>query len=244
MYLVTIVTTLNILEKLYRMTEVQLRVLTESAVFTGIPEAKIDEILNGEVYQIKTFTRGTVIAQSGASCNHVRVILEGHVAGEMMDMSGKILKIEDLAPPKMIAPAFLYGRRKSYPVNVISSDEVTLWQMHRDDFSKLLQKDIRLLNNFLNAISNRAQFLSEKIRFLSFPTLRAKLAYLFLQYAAGEPAFRLPMTHQQLSELFGVARPSLTREIRQMNNEGLIEADREMIQIPDQQRLKALLDRH
>ncbi|MCA1746298.1 MAG: Crp/Fnr family transcriptional regulator [Bacteroidales bacterium] len=225
------------------MTELQLNVLSESAVFTGIPDAIIDEILHGEVYQVKTFPGGTVIAQSGANCNHVRVILEGHVAGEMMDMSGKILKIEDLGPSKMIAPAFLYGRRKTYPVNVISSDEVTLWQMHRDDFSRLLQKDIRLLNNFLNAISNRAQFLSEKIRFLSFPTLRAKLAYLFLQYAAGEPAFRLPMTHQQLSELFGVARPSLTREIRQMNNEGLIVAERDMIRIPDMQRLKVLLNR-
>ncbi len=226
------------------MTDVQLNALSESAVFAGIPEAIIEQILNGEVYQVKNFTRGTVIAQSGTGCNHVRVILEGHVAGEMMDMSGKILKIEDLGPSKMIAPAFLYGRRKSYPVNVIASVEVTLWQMHRDDFSKLLQKDIRLLNNFLNAISNRAQFLTEKIRFLSFPTLRAKLAYLFLQYSAGEPAFRLPMTHQQLSELFGVARPSLTREIRQMNNEGLIEADREMIKIPDHQRLKALLSPH
>jgi CRP-like cAMP-binding protein len=224
------------------MTDIQLKALSERAVFTGIPETTVDEILEGELYQIKTFTRGSVIAQSGASCNHVRVILEGHVAGEMMDMSGKILKIEDLGPSKMIAPAFLYGRRKNYPVNVIASADLSLWQMHRDDFSKLLQKDIRLLNNFLNAISNRAQFLSEKIRFLSFPTLRAKLAYLFLQYAAGEPAFRLPMTHQQLSELFGVARPSLTREIRQMNNEGLIGADREMIKIPDQQRLKALLN--
>lgn len=224
------------------MTELQLKTLSESAVFAGIPEQIIDELLQGEHYQVKAFHPGEVIAQAATACNHVRVILEGMVAGEMMDMTGRILKIEDLGPSKMIAPAFLYGRRKSYPVNVISSDEVTLWQMQRDDFSKLLQKDIRLLNNFLNAISNRAQFLSEKIRFLSFPTLRAKIAYLFLQYAAGEPAFRLPLTHQQLSELFGVARPSLTREIRQMNNEGLIVAERDMIRIPDMQRLKVLLN--
>ena len=226
------------------MTEMQLKILSESAVFAGIPEYFIDELLQVEHYQVKAFHQGEIIAQAANPCNHVRVILEGMVAGEMMDMSGRILKIEDLGPSKMIAPAFLYGRRRNYPVNVIASGEVILWQMHRDDFSKLLQRDLRLLNNFLNAISNRAQFLSEKIRFLSFPTLRAKIAYLFLQYAAGEPAFRLPVTHQQLSELFGVARPSLTREIRQMNNEGLIVAERDMIRIPDMQRLKELLNRH
>jgi CRP/FNR family transcriptional regulator, dissimilatory nitrate respiration regulator len=225
------------------MIELPLRILSESAVFSGIPEHVIAELLQGEHYQVKAFHQGEIIAQAGAACNHIRVILEGHVAGEMMDMTGRILKIEDLGPSKLIAPAFLYGRRRNYPVNVIASGEVKLWQMHRDDFSRLLQRDIRLLNNFLNAISNRAQFLSEKIRFLSFPTLRAKIAYLFLQYAAGESTFRLPMTHQQLSELFGVARPSLTREIRQMNNEGLIVAERDMISIPDMHRLKELLNR-
>jgi CRP/FNR family transcriptional regulator, dissimilatory nitrate respiration regulator len=225
------------------MIELPLRTLSESAVFSGIPEHVIAELLQGEHYQVKAFHQGEIIAQAGTPCNHMRVILEGHVAGEMMDMTGRILKIEDLGPSKLIAPAFLYGRRRNYPVNVIASGEVKLWQMHRDDFSRLLQRDIRLLNNFLNAISNRAQFLSEKIRFLSFPTLRAKIAYLFLQYAAGESTFRLPMTHQQLSELFGVARPSLTREIRQMNNEGLIVAERDMISIPDMHRLKELLNR-
>ncbi len=224
------------------MTEKHLGTLSESAVFAGIPAIVIDELLRGEHFQMRSFQKGDIIAQEGASCNHLRVILDGNVAGEMMDISGRILKIEDLGPSKMIAPAFLYGRRRYYPVNVIAVAEVLLWQMHRDDFSKLLQKDSRLLNNYLNAISNRAQFLSEKIRFLSFPTLRAKIAYLFLQYAAGEQAFRLPMTHQQLAELFGVARPSLTREIRNMNNEGLIVADRDMIRLTNIKGLKALIN--
>jgi CRP-like cAMP-binding protein len=218
-----------------------LHILSQSAIFAGLQPSEIDTVLKGTHYQLRNYERGVVIAQSGTPCEHIRIILEGDVAGEMMDLSGKILKIEDLPPSKLIAPAFLYGRRRNYPVNVIASLDTVLWQMHRDEFSKLLQSELRLLNNYLNAISNRAQFLSEKIRFLSFPSLRAKLAFLFLRYAGETQEFRLPMTHQQLSELFGVARPSVSREIRLMNNEGLIKADRDLITIRDPARLKAFL---
>ncbi len=223
------------------MDQLQVNALIESAVFMEIGKEEIEPILGDMHYQVKSFEKGVMIAQSGLPCEHARIILEGNVAGEMMDLSGKILKIEDLGPSKMIAPAFLYGNRRSYPVNVIASSRVTIWQMHRNDFSKLLQTDLRLLDNFLNAISGRAQFLSEKIRFLSFPTLRAKLAFLFLQQAGENNSFRLPMTHQQIAELFGVTRPSLSREIRMMNNQGYIAADRETVRITDRKKLQGIL---
>jgi CRP-like cAMP-binding protein len=218
-----------------------LHVLSQSAIFAGMQEPEIETVLKDTHFQLRNYAPGAVIAQAGTACDHIRIILEGEVTGEMMDFSGKILKIEDLVPSKMIAPAFLYGRRRNYPVNVIASVPTLVWQMYRDDFSKLMQARVRLLNNYLNAISNRAQFLSEKIRILSFPTLRAKLAFVFLRHAGEELVFRLPMTHQQLSELFGVARPSVSREIRLMNNEGLIRADRDMITIRDRVKLKSLL---
>ncbi len=217
-------------------------ILRESSIFSDLSMRDIEQVLENSVFQVISFEKGDLIAQGNTAFNHSRIILKGKIAGEMMDLSGKVLKIEDLGPSKLIAPAFLYGRRRQYPVNVVASENTVLWQMHRDEFSKLLQRDLRLLNNYLNAISNRAQFLSEKIRFLSFPNLKAKLAFLFIQYSNGETEFKLPLTHQQMSELFGVARPSLSREIRLMNSVGLIDSDREMIRILDFKGLKALLD--
>lgn len=212
-------------------------ILGQSQVFRTLELELIEKVLENRIFQLKNFKKNSMIAQSGTSCDHAMIILEGTVSGEMMDVSGRILKIEDMEAPKMIAPAFLYGHRRRYPVNVISSSDVVMWQMHREEFSRLLQSEVRLLDNYLNAISNRAQFLSEKIRFLSFPTLRGKLAFFIIRHSAGKEEFRMPMTHQQLSELFGVARPSISREIRLMNLEGFISSQRDMIRIPDRDKL-------
>jgi CRP-like cAMP-binding protein len=223
------------------MTGQQIQILRQSQVFSSLEPRLIEQVLEKRIYQIRRFTKNSMIAQSGSPCNHAMIILEGSVSGEMMDVSGRILKIEDMEAPKMIAPAFLYGNQRSYPVNVIAGSDVLMWQMHRDEFSKLLQSELQLLDNYLNAISGRAQFLSEKIRFLSFPTLRSKLAFFIIRHSGGKEEFKMPLTHQQLSELFGVARPSISREIRLMNLGGFIESHRDMIRIPNRQKLLDLL---
>lgn len=201
----------------------------------------MEAVLNDAVFQYKKYSRGELVAQSGTPCELVRIVVEGKVSGEMMDLSGKVLKIEDILPPMMIAPAFLFGKNRQYPVNVTSMEDSVIWQMHRDEFTRLLQKNLILLDNFLNAISSRAQFLTEKIKFVSFPSIRAKLAGFILHYAQGRDELQLPITHQQLSELFGVARPSLSREIRNLNSEGIIDSERDVIRILNRQALAALL---
>jgi CRP-like cAMP-binding protein len=113
--------------------------------------------------------------------------------------------------------------------------------MHRNEFSRLLQSEVQLLDNYLNSISSRAQFLSDKIRFLSFQSLRAKLAFYILQHARGKDSIKLPFTHQNMAEMFGVARPSLSREIRNMNDEGLIKSDREFLTILDVDAMRKLI---
>ncbi len=218
-----------------------LEILSETIVFRSLSMEEIEVILENSVFQYKRYKKDEIIAQSGAPCNHARIVVEGNVSGEMMDLSGKILKIEDIVPTMMIAPAFLYGKRRMYPVNVISLGDTVIWQMHRDEFSRLMQQNLTLLDNFLSAISSRAQFLTEKIKFVSFPSIRAKIAGFILHYSQEKETLQLPITHQQMSELFGVTRPSLSREIRKMNAEGIIDSERDVIRIVDRDRLTALL---
>ncbi len=218
-------------------------ILSNSTVFRSVSQETIEELLSTTNFQYRTFNKGDIIAHSGTPCDHIRIVVEGRVSGEMMDISGKVLKIEDILPSKLIAPAFLFGKRRRYPVNVISTETTVIWQIHRDEFSGLLQKNLTLLDNFLSAISSRAQFLSEKIKFVSFPSIRAKIAGFILHYSEGQDVLQLPITHQQMSELFGVTRPSLSREFRNMNSEGLIDSERDVIHIIDRRGLTDLLQK-
>ncbi len=90
-------------------------------------------------------------------------------------------------------------------------------------------------------ISNRSQFLSEKIKFLNFKTIRGKLAqFILLKTSVDRSSFRLDMNQADLADYFGVARPSLARALKELEDEGLIEALGKEISVLDRKRLAEL----
>jgi len=107
---------------------------------------------------------------------------------------------------------------------------------------KLLQLNALILNNYLNTISTRAQFLSQKLKFLSFKTIKQKIAHYLLE-KAGErlQTVEIQQSQGQLAEMFGVTRPSLARTLGEMCQEGLIETDRRYIKILNKERMNQLL---
>ena len=109
-------------------------------------------------------------------------------------------------------------------------------------FLKLLQSNVRILNNFLNAISNRSQFLSNKIRLLSFSTIKSKFAQYILELAKDDLYIvELKQTQQQLAELFGVTRPSFARIMGEMQSEGLIKIEKKQVIILNRNALIELI---
>jgi CRP-like cAMP-binding protein len=94
-----------------------------------------------------------------------------------------------------------------------------------------MKSDI-LLVNFLEMISNRTHFLSEKIKFLNFKTIKGKLANYILEKAGKESVLvTLGMTQNELADFFGVARPSVARALGDLEKEGYIEAKGKIIRI-------------
>ena len=71
-------------------------------------------------FQIKNFTRNDVVVFAGETVTHLYIILSGSVKGEMIDYSGKTIKIEDIEAPKPLATAFLFGSENRFPVTMFS----------------------------------------------------------------------------------------------------------------------------
>jgi CRP-like cAMP-binding protein len=145
----------------------------------------------------------------------------------MIDYSGRVLKIEDIPPPRPLAVAFLFGKNNRFPVTISATEYTELIVLPRNSVVTLMQSSEKFLTNFLNAVSNRAQFISGKLRFLSFKTLKGKIAHYLmeldnLQKHNGRVV--LNKSHEELAELFGVARPSLSRALRELHHQGIIEA--------------------
>jgi CRP/FNR family transcriptional regulator, dissimilatory nitrate respiration regulator len=215
--------------------------LSKSPLFKGIDHAEVEAILSSFLYRIRKFQAGSMISQSGDQVNSLMVVLSGMVKGEMVDYAGRVIKIEDIPAPGALAAAFIFGNRNKFPVNVIAVTDVELLSIEKPDFLKLLMANDTLLINFLDMISNRSQFLSEKIKFLNFKTIKGKLAHFILQKARNDSTtLTLGMTQNELADFFGVARPSVARGLGDLGNEGYIKVKGKIINIVDKEGLADL----
>jgi CRP-like cAMP-binding protein len=219
-------------------------VLKASPLFKGLDIEDINSLINNSAHQIKQFSNKEVLAYSGERVEKAMIILEGKLQGEMIDFAGNSLKIEEIEPPQMVAAAFLYGPQSVFPVNLSAISDGKMLIIFKNNFTQLLSADQRVLNNYLNIVSGKAQFLSRKITFLSFKTIREKIAYYLLQHLkSGALIVEMNQSQTGLAEMLGVARPSLARTISEMEADQLIQWERNQVVILNLKSLQALLGR-
>lgn len=213
--------------------------LIHCPIFIGLSEEELEVIFSNSHHFTKTFEVGEIAAFSGETVNFLMVVLEGSVKGEMVDFSGKIIKIDDIRAPRTLASAFIFGKQNKFPVNVMANEKIRLLYIPKYDFMKMLQADIRILQNFLNVVSSQTQMLASKLKFLSFKTIKGKIAQYILGLAGPDKDMvELPLTQNDLAEQFGVARPSLARALGEMAQQGILKVDRRVIRILDRKRLR------
>lgn len=190
-----------------------------------------------------SYKKGEILAQQGAVCNRLVILTKGSVRGEMIDYSGRLIKVEDIAAPRAIAPLFLFGEENRYPVEVTANEPTEVIELPKSSVLRLFRKNEQFLENYMNLSANYARTLSDKLFFMSFKTIRQKLAsYLLRLYKQQQQThITLDRSQQELSDYFGVSRPSLARELAHMQEDGLLIADRKHITILQKEELVRLI---
>jgi CRP/FNR family transcriptional regulator, dissimilatory nitrate respiration regulator len=216
-------------------------ILIKAPLFRGMLLEEVISAISVTPYRIRRFSAGSLISQSGEPVNAFMMVIDGVVKGEMVDFSGRVIKIEDIPASGALASAFLFGSRNRFPVNVMAVSDAKLMIIEKADFLKFLKSNEKILTNFLDIISDRSQFLSEKIKFLNFKTIKGKLAQYILQTAGPDKSeIKLSMSQNELAEYFGVARPSIARVVSELEDEGIISTKGKNLKILDKKRLTEL----
>jgi CRP-like cAMP-binding protein len=219
-------------------------VLNKSPLFRGLTEADIEALAGSVRYRVRFFPSGSLVVLSGEEISSVMIVISGSMKGEMNDLSGHTIKIEDVNPPHALAAAFIYESGARYPVSVIANVDSELLIFDKADFLTLMKNDERILANYLNVVCTKAHFLSDRLRFLSFHTIKGKYAhYLSTLPGAASGRVSVDRTQQELSEFFGVTRPSLARAIGEMEDEGLISVTRREVRLLNITGLSRLTER-
>lgn len=212
-------------------------------LFKGLSSIDMENVITDFQAQTKYYQKGETIVFSFEAVYQQLILLEGEVKTEMQDYSGKTIKIADMKATRLLAPAFLFGNESLFPVSIIAKSNCSVLAIQKKIFQKTLLKYSQLQINFLRIISNQTQFLTRKINFLQFRSIKGKIAHLLLKQSSlkANTEIELQQSMTQLADLFGVARPSLSRAFGELQKDGIILQNKNKIKILDLNALKEYL---
>jgi len=169
------------------------------------------------------------------------LLLEGKAYAEMASSSGKFVVIDTMQAPALFAPASIYAQTPQYPVTVHAIENCLLLVIPKNELTKLLHENERLMMNFLQIISQQLLFLSGQVKIHALLKLKSKIALYFLTVCGPDSLYvTLPLSQGQLAERFGVTRPSLARVIAELKQEGVLELENRDLQIIDRYKLQQI----
>lgn len=218
------------------------KILTECPLFSGLGAEQIEQMLfETPNCDVRDYKNGEVIARRGTVYSGLMIILAGAAEGTMVDASDSSVHIDALEAPNLIAPAFLFGGYNRMPIDVVAVGDVKILTLHRGLLFELMQENMVVMSNFIDIISDRANMWSKKIYYLSFCSLKTKVAsYLIANSSAENPTCCLPDAGA-VAELFDTTRGTLLSALSEFEGKKLVALEDDKVVVLDRKALEDIL---
>ena len=218
--------------------------LKSCPLFKNVSTSEIQNIFETIPSTIERFNKDNLLLIRGDEYKDLKILLEGEVSAEIQDYNGKTIKIENLKAPDALATGILFADDNTLPVTLVAQNTIKILSIKKEDVLKIAQINRDFLINYFNDSGNKVAFLAEKIRLFKFKSLKEKFTGYILSLSGKQNSdkVKLPYSREKLSELFGVARPSLSRTCSELADEGLVELNGKIVNILDKESLRQILE--
>lgn len=189
--------------------------------------------LDSGEFRIVAYKKNTVVHLEGEPCTKLEILMSGEVVVDRIDEDGNILSISRFREEEVLGGPLLFASDSDYILTVSAVQNTTLLEISKQCIFELCFSNRSFLEMYLQMISNHASLLGNKLKNHVERSLREKI-FDFLQVQAhrqGVEKIELMESKKALAERFGVQRTSLSRELKKMKDEGLIDYDMKWIQI-------------
>lgn len=186
-------------------------------------------------YSIASYGKEDIIFIEDDTCSNLSIVLEGMVEIQKIDPSGKVLTVAQFTEGDTFGENLIFGDKNLYPMTVVSKSKSIVLHIPKASVVLLCQRNTTFLYQYLRTLSNRAVNLSSKLKQVTLKTIRQKICeFICNKYdKLGQDKIDLGMSKREWADKMGVQRPSLSRELIKMKEEGIIDYDKDTIIILD-----------
>jgi len=213
------------------------RLLQKAALFKDIDENECARMINCLSPYVRHFSKNEIILSTGDYVHHIGIILYGNACANLEHMDGSQTIMSNLVPMSVFGEVLVSTRTHKSPVTVYATSDVTAAYIDYQKVCSMCEAACAahrmFLKNVLKAIGDKYFLLFDRINILREKSLRSKImAYLYALSDGGKTAIvTIPFTKTMLADYLLVNRSALSKELRQMECDGVIAVNGRKIEI-------------
>ena len=203
-------------------------VIQQIALFRGMDEAELAAALSALSAKEKTYEKDETILYAGNVSEHMGLVLEGSVTIESNDVWGNRTILSHIEKGGTFAETYALLEDEPMLVDVIANEKSNILFLRIGSLN-LLQQDIspwrvKLIGNLLRISSQKNLHLSGRSFHTAPKSIRGRvMAYLnSVSLPKNKIDFDIPFDRQQLADYLNVERSALSRELSNMQQDGII----------------------
>ena len=206
----------------------QMDVIQQVALFRGMDEAELAAALSALSAKEITYEKDETILYAGNVSERMGLVLEGSVTIESNDVWGNRTILSHIEKGGTFAETYALLEDEPMLVDVIANEKSNILFLRIGSLN-LLQQDIspwrvKLIGNLLRISSQKNLHLTGRSFHTAPKSIRGRvMAYLnSVSLQKNKIDFDIPFDRQQLADYLNVERSALSRELSNMQQDGLI----------------------
>lgn len=221
--------------------EEKIHAIANLTLFAGLPEEQARSL--ALLAEVRRAARGKTLFRAGDPAPGFFAVVSGRVRIFRSAPSGKEHILHVFGPGEVFAEVAVF-QGGPYPADADVLDDCVLLFFPRNAFRKLLADDPDTALGMLGLLASRLRQFVNKIEELSLKEVPARLAaHLLLLYEAqGKRRLTLDLSKGHLAAYLGTIPETLSRILRKMADEGLLDTTGSAISLRDVERLARIAE--
>ncbi|PKM52245.1 MAG: transcriptional regulator [Firmicutes bacterium HGW-Firmicutes-7] len=218
--------------------------LLKVELFRNINELELNGMLTCLKPKISHYKKGETIAIAGDPFEGIGIVLLGEVMITKENAAGNRVILTKLQKESIFGEMIAFSHMNTWPATVVVLEDCSIMFIESNKIVGSCEQSCNshttLILNMLRIISKKALVLNRKVEYLAIKSMREKISTFLLEQfnIAEKNTFMIALNRNELADFLNVSRPSMSREIAKMKDEGILDYYKSTFKIINMELLK------
>ena len=222
--------------------------LKKPLLFSGLKEADLVQL--AAITVRRSFRKGETLFSEGEEATGFYLLVSGSITLCRMSAEGREKVLHFVKPRETFAEAAFFGDGR-YPAEARAMESGEVLYLPRQGFMELLSQNPNFALNLVVSLSLMLRQFARQIEELSFADVTSRLASFLVRRASesstsygGITYIDLGIKKGELASRLGTASETISRTLRKLKDEGIIEVQGNRVVVHQMETLQKLSERH